>query len=139
MTPNRRPRVELYETGMLDVGHGNRVYWETRVTRTVCLLWRCAVDVARAAVDLSTNTTDHPIADLELLRSHLGVDRWVVVGWSSGRRWRWRTPADSAIPRPNSMGHEPGGVIGALGVQAFDGFAAFRAHPPDGECDSTAG
>ena len=79
MTPNRRPRVELYETGMLDVGHGNRVYWETRVTRTVCLLWRCAVDVARAAVDLSTNTTDHPIADLELLRSHLGVDRWVVV------------------------------------------------------------
>ena len=36
------------------------------------------------AVDLSTNTTDHLIADMELLRSHLGVERWVLVGWSWG-------------------------------------------------------
>lgn len=36
------------------------------------------------AVDLSTNTTDHLIADIESLREHLGVTRWVVVGWSWG-------------------------------------------------------
>jgi proline iminopeptidase len=36
------------------------------------------------AVDLSTNTTDHLIADMESLRCHLGVDRWVLVGWSWG-------------------------------------------------------
>lgn len=36
------------------------------------------------AVDLSTNTTDHLIADMELLRRHLGVDRWVLAGWSWG-------------------------------------------------------
>jgi proline iminopeptidase len=36
------------------------------------------------AVDLSTNTTDHLIADIELLREHLGVNRWVIAGWSWG-------------------------------------------------------
>ena len=35
-------------------------------------------------VDLSTNMTDRLIADMELLRVHLEVDRWVVAGWSWG-------------------------------------------------------
>ncbi len=34
--------------------------------------------------DLSTNTTDHLVADLERLRKHLGIERWVVVGVSWG-------------------------------------------------------
>lgn len=34
--------------------------------------------------DLSINTTAHLVADLERLRGHLGVDRWVVVGVSWG-------------------------------------------------------
>lgn len=34
--------------------------------------------------DLSTNTTDHLVADIERLRTHLGIDRWVVVGGSWG-------------------------------------------------------
>lgn len=34
--------------------------------------------------DLSTNTTDHLVRDLERLRIHLGIDRWVVVGVSWG-------------------------------------------------------
>ena len=33
---------------------------------------------------LATNTTDQLIDDLELLREHLGVDRWLVVGGSWG-------------------------------------------------------
>ena len=36
------------------------------------------------SVDLAANTTDHLIADMEVLRTHLGVDRWVVAGWSWG-------------------------------------------------------
>ena len=36
------------------------------------------------AADLSTNTTDHLVADIERLRTHLGIDRWVVVGGSWG-------------------------------------------------------
>lgn len=34
--------------------------------------------------DLSTNTTDQLIADIERLREHLQIDRWVVVGVSWG-------------------------------------------------------
>jgi proline iminopeptidase len=34
--------------------------------------------------DLSTNTTAHLLADLEQLREHLGIERWVVVGVSWG-------------------------------------------------------
>ncbi len=34
--------------------------------------------------DLSTNTTDDLVADLEHLRVHLGIERWLVVGVSWG-------------------------------------------------------
>lgn len=37
-----------------------------------------------AAADLATNTTDHLIADIERLREHSGIGRWVVVGGSWG-------------------------------------------------------
>jgi proline iminopeptidase len=36
------------------------------------------------AVDLASNTTQHLIADIELLREHLGIARWLVVGGSWG-------------------------------------------------------
>jgi proline iminopeptidase len=35
-------------------------------------------------VDLSANTTAHLVADLERLREHLGIDRWLVWGGSWG-------------------------------------------------------
>ncbi|MEV5568556.1 prolyl aminopeptidase [Spirillospora sp. NPDC052269] len=35
-------------------------------------------------VDLTTNTTAHLIADMELLREHLGVERWLLFGGSWG-------------------------------------------------------
>jgi proline iminopeptidase len=35
-------------------------------------------------VDLSTNTTHHLIADIERLRTHLGIDRWLVLDGSWG-------------------------------------------------------
>jgi proline iminopeptidase len=37
-----------------------------------------------AAADLSANTTEHLIADLERLREHLGIGRWLVAGGSWG-------------------------------------------------------
>lgn len=40
--------------------------------------------LADGPVDLSTNTTDHLVADIERLREHLGIDRWVVTGGSWG-------------------------------------------------------
>jgi proline iminopeptidase len=37
-----------------------------------------------ASADLATNTTQHLIRDIEALREHLGIDRWLVVGVSWG-------------------------------------------------------
>lgn len=36
------------------------------------------------ATDLSRNTTQHLIADMELLREHLGIDKWLLFGGSWG-------------------------------------------------------
>ncbi|GAA1848911.1 prolyl aminopeptidase [Actinomadura bangladeshensis] len=113
-----RPALEPYETGMLDVGDGNRVYWETcgnpqgkpalvvhggpgsgcRPTmrrhfdpdryRVVLFDQRgCGRSTPHAsdpATDLRHNTTWHLVADMERLRGHLGIDRWLLHGGSWG-------------------------------------------------------
>lgn len=45
---------------------------------------RSTPHAADPAVDLSSNTTGHLIADVERLRHRLGVDRWLVLGGSWG-------------------------------------------------------
>lgn len=47
----------------------------------------CGESTPRAAdpaTDLSRNTTAHLVGDMELLREHLGVDKWVIFGGSWG-------------------------------------------------------
>jgi len=103
---------------MLEVGDGNRLYWETcgnpsgkpavvvhggpgsgcspwfrtlfdpRAYRVVLFdqrsCGRSLPHAGAAATDLVANTTQHLVADMELLREHLGVDRWMVLGGSWG-------------------------------------------------------
>lgn len=112
------PVPEPYASGLLDVGEGHHLYWETvgspdgvpavflhggpgsgcsaGARRTFdrkrfrgvlfdqrgCGRSRPLANEADA--DLSTNTTAHLVADIERLREHLGVERWVVVGVSWG-------------------------------------------------------
>ncbi|AKN18625.1 proline iminopeptidase [Mycobacterium haemophilum DSM 44634] len=112
------PATEPYQSGMLDVGDGNRIYWETcgnptgvpalalhggpgsgcvpgmrqpfnpKKYRVVLFdqrgCGRSTPHASNPAVDLGANTTDHLIADIERLRTYLGVDRWVLAGWSWG-------------------------------------------------------
>jgi len=111
------PEIEPYEQGLLDVGDGHRLYWETcgnPAGRPAVVLHggpgsgctpghRCGFDPgayrivlfdqrgsgrstprAGAASDLSANTTLHLIADIEKLREHLGIERWLVQGASWG-------------------------------------------------------
>src|SRR5258708_35357556 len=47
-------------------------------------------------VDLSTNTTAHLLADIELLRLHLGVERRLVLGGS----WRSILALAYAVQHP---------------------------------------
>lgn len=111
------PRLEPYETGYLDVGDGQSLYWEACGNpggRPAVVLHGgpgsgCTTGARRvfdpdayrvilfdqrgsgrsrprvdATTDLSTNTTAHLLGDLERLRQHLGVERWVVRGVSWG-------------------------------------------------------
>ena len=45
---------------------------------------RSTPDAGDHGADLSTNTTHHLVADMELLRRHLGIDRWLLFGGSWG-------------------------------------------------------
>jgi proline iminopeptidase len=111
------PGCEPYDGGMLEVGDGNRVYWEVSgnpdgkpavglhggpgsgtspavrryfdpaAYRIVLFDQRnCGRSLPHAAdgADLAANTTDHLIADIERLRRHLGIERWLVRGGSWG-------------------------------------------------------
>lgn len=111
------PAIEPYELGMLDVGDGQRVYWETcgRPDGKPAVVLHggpgsgCTTGMRRSFdpaayriilldqrgsgrstprvghdTDLDANTTRHLIGDLELLRAHLGIERWLVWGASWG-------------------------------------------------------
>lgn len=112
------PEIEPYDSGMLEVGDGQQVYWEVCGNPdgkpAVCLhggpgsgcnaWWRRFFDPAEYRIvlldqrgcgrsrplvsdpsyDLSVNTTQHLIVDLEQLRERLGIDCWLVFGGSWG-------------------------------------------------------
>ena len=112
------PEIEPYDQGLLEVGDGNLVYWETcgnpdgkpalmlhggpgsgcrpgmrryfdpAAYRVVLFdqrnCGRSPPDASDPAVSLAANTTPHLLADIELLRVHLGVERWLVHGLSWG-------------------------------------------------------
>ncbi|MGN6299641.1 MAG: alpha/beta fold hydrolase [Angustibacter sp.] len=113
--PAESPRAQ----GLLDVGDGQRVYWEERGardgvpalylhggpgsglgasayrrrfdlsrTRLVALEQRgCGRSTPHASepsTSLRHNDTAHLVADIEVLRRHLGIDAWLVSGASWG-------------------------------------------------------
>lgn len=112
------PVLEPLDSGHLDVGDGQQIYWETvgnRNGKPAVLLHggpgggcslnhrrtfdpsryygvlfdqrNCGRSLPHAAdhdTDLTANTTQHLIADIEALREHLGIERWLVFGGSWG-------------------------------------------------------
>jgi proline iminopeptidase len=112
------PEITPYERGMLDVGDGHQVYWETcgnPAGKPALVLhggpgsgctpgWRRYFDPARyrivlfdqrgcgrstphagtSDIELTTNTTQHLLTDIEQLRRHLGIERWLLLGGSWG-------------------------------------------------------
>jgi proline iminopeptidase len=112
------PEVEPHDRGMLAVGGGDLVYWETcgnpdgkpavvfhggpgsgcspffrtlfdpSAYRVVLFDQRnCGRSTPHASdpgTDLRANRTENLIADAELLRGHLDIDRWLVLGGSWG-------------------------------------------------------
>ena len=112
------PPIEPYDSGLLDVGDGNRIHWEAcgnpegvpavvlhggpgggvlpdqrrffDPSRYRIVLFdqrNCGRSLPFAgdpAVSLEHNTTPHLVADIERLREHLSIERWLVFGGSWG-------------------------------------------------------
>ncbi len=82
------PAVVLHGGPGSGCGPSWRGYFDPTVFRIVLFdqrnCGRSAPSASEPVVDLSTNTTAHLVADIERLRRHLGIDRWMVVGASWG-------------------------------------------------------
>jgi proline iminopeptidase len=86
--PRGKPAVVLHGGPGSGCTPGVRRYFDPSEYRTVLFDQRnCGRSTPHASdllTDLATNTTEHLLADLERLRRHLGIDRWLVFGGSWG-------------------------------------------------------
>jgi proline iminopeptidase len=86
--PEGKPAVVLHGGPGSGCTPGFRRYFDPEAYRIVLFdqrgCGRSLPDAGDPTTDLSTNTTHHLIADIERLREHLGVDRWLVWGGSWG-------------------------------------------------------
>ena len=86
--PDGHPAVVLHGGPGSGRGTRTRRYFDPAAYRIIRLDQRgCGASTPSAAdheADLSTNTTWHLLGDLETLRMHLGIDRWLVFGTSWG-------------------------------------------------------
>jgi proline iminopeptidase len=86
--PRGKPAVVLHGGPGAGCTPGMRRVFDPRLYRIVLFDQRNAgrsrPSAAEPVVDLSANTTPHLVADIERLREHLGVDRWLVWGASWG-------------------------------------------------------
>ena len=85
--PAGKPVVFLHGGPGGGTDPAQRQFFDPQVYRIVLLDQRgCGRSTPHVAdgADLSVNTTDRLLGDVELLRSHLGIDRWQVFGGSWG-------------------------------------------------------
>lgn len=111
------PPLEPYDSGLLEVGDDQSIYWETCGNRSgvpavvlhggpgsgcttehrrffdparyrIVLIDQRGAGRSRprvdATTDVSTNTTAHLVNDLERIRVHLDIERWLIYGHSWG-------------------------------------------------------
>ena len=163
------PIPEPSNAGMLDVGDGQRIYWETTGNPDAkaavflhggpgsgCSLGHrrtfdplryhgvlfdqrgCGRSVPHAAehdTTLLANTTQHLVADIEALRTHLGIERWLVFGgsWGSTLAFAYaQTHPDRVtemvhVAVTNTTRAEVDWLYGDIGRLFPEAWAAFRA------------
>ncbi len=105
--------LDSYDSGVLDVGAPHRMYWEQSgnadgvpvvflhggpgagtapayrrffdpAAYRIILFDQRGAGRSTPEAEVTDNTTDHLITDIETLRRHLGVERWIVFGGSWG-------------------------------------------------------
>jgi proline iminopeptidase len=86
--PDGKPTLVVHGGPGSGLGPGNRRYFDPERYRVVLFDQRgCGRSTPHAsdpAADMSVNTTDHLVADMERLREHLGIERWLLYGGSWG-------------------------------------------------------
>jgi proline iminopeptidase len=86
--PAGKPVVVLHGGPGSGCSSGMRRYFDPHAYRIVLFDQRgCGRSTPHASdpsVDLATNTTEHLLADIERLRGHLHIERWMVFGVSWG-------------------------------------------------------
>ncbi|GAB3743130.1 prolyl aminopeptidase [Amycolatopsis oliviviridis] len=86
--PDGKPAVTLHGGPGTGCSTGLRRYFDPAKYRVVLFDQRgCGRSTPHAGepeADLSANTTDHLIADMERLREHLGIEKWLLFGGSWG-------------------------------------------------------
>jgi proline iminopeptidase len=86
--PNGKPAVVLHGGPGSGCTPGARRMFDPGAYRVVLLdqrgCGRSRPHASDPSTDLSVNTTDRLVADLELLRQHLGIRQWLVFGGSWG-------------------------------------------------------
>ncbi|MFE4912350.1 prolyl aminopeptidase [Streptomyces sp. NPDC056652] len=86
--PRGKPALVVHGGPGSGTGPRSRRFFDPERYRTVLFDQRnCGRSTPHAsdpAADLRHNTTDHLIADMERLRIHLGIDRWLLFGGSWG-------------------------------------------------------
>ncbi len=157
-------------TPLLDVGDGHRIHWEVHgdpAGKPAVVLhggpgsgcppwWLEFFDLTAYRVvlfdqrgcgrslpygELRANTTHHLIRDVEALRTHLGIARWLVLGasWGStlGLAYAQRHPERVtelvlfAVPGPSSADIE--WITGGVGRYFPEAWRRFMELVPDGE------
>lgn len=86
--PDGKPALWVHGGPGSGGGRGSRQMFNPEVHRIVLFDQRgCGESrphASDARVSLEHNTTEHLIADMERLREHLGIDRWLIYGGSWG-------------------------------------------------------
>ncbi len=111
--PTLYPAIEPYASGFLEVAGGHSLYWETSGNSAgtpvlflhggpgggctansrrwfdpqrfrIVLFDQRGCGRSRPAAGIAENTTEHLINDIEALRLHCGIERWLLFGGSWG-------------------------------------------------------
>lgn len=86
--PGGQPAVVLHGGPGSGCSSGQRRYFDPDRYRVILFdqrnCGRSTPHASQPGIDLSTNTTEHLLGDIERLRSYLGIDRWLVFGGSWG-------------------------------------------------------
>ncbi|GLY63435.1 prolyl aminopeptidase [Amycolatopsis taiwanensis] len=86
--PDGKPAAVVHGGPGSGKSTGLRRYFDPERYRVVLFDQRgCGRSTPHASdpdTDMSVNTTEHLIADMELLREHLGIERWLLLGGSWG-------------------------------------------------------